>query len=262
MPPSPPHSPDPWVLLEKYRERYDLASEIPELESLRRSIRRRKTRRSVLHRRLRELTIEIEKAEAQLEAVNSEIAGATRAGALLLEEVLDRVRTNQGEAWSPTPVLGFRAWRLHKGLLYGAKVPWTSPVMSAECLHFIGGEDLPHSEGVCGPPPCGVYAVKEIETLCQLGQPASGSWVIGVVAMTGKVIEHELGYRAAHSTVAAVVGKIDHHRFAVDDQTHLSSLFAKPVTTARELGNTETEIPDDYLSKWKEQHATWIWAKS
>jgi hypothetical protein len=168
----------------------------------------------------------------------------------------------KGEGWSPIPVLGFRAWHLMRGSLFGARMIWPRPVMTAECLHLVPGEDLPHSVGRCGPPPCGIYALKEFDMVVE----GLGSWqenhVLGVVAMTGKVIEHELGYRAAHSTVVAVVGRIGHQHFATDDPTHLTSLFADPVATAHELGNTTTAFPDDHLSKWKEQHESWIWARS
>lgn len=140
--------------------------------------------------------------------MNTELVEAQRAGAALLEDVLEKVRIEKGEGWSPVPVIGFRGWRLMNGLLYGAKVVWQRPEMSADCLHLVAGEDLPHSAGKCGPPPCGIYAVKELAVLKRELGPWGSSSLFGVVAMTGKVIEHDLGYRAAKSKVVAITGRI------------------------------------------------------
>lgn len=252
---------DGWSVLEKYRERYNLDGEIPGLVSLKRSIDRRRQRRAALNRRLNDLTRQVAEAESQLKAVNSEIHGAQRAGALLLNDVIDRVRQEKGEGWSPAPVFGFRAWHLFNGLLYGAKVMWQIPEMTAECLHHVPGEDLPHSVGRCGPPPCGVYAVKDLNVLKrELGIDSSS--ILGVVAMTGKVIEHELGYRAAKSTVVAITGRIGGHRFATDRPGEIADLFANPVGAAARLETVGVKVSDRYLIEWKEENDIWTWEKS
>lgn len=256
---TPPH--DGWAVLEKYRERYNLDGEIPGLVSLKKSIDRRRQRRAALNRRLGDLTRQVAEAESQLRAVNSEIHGAQQAGALLLRDVLDKVRREKGEGWSPAPVLGFRAWHLYKGLLYGAKLMWQTPEMEAECLHHVAGEDLPHSVGRCGPPPCGVYAVKDLDVLHRELGTDSGS-ILGVVAMTGKVIEHELGYRAAKSTVVAITGRVGGHRFATDQPDEIADLFANPVGAAARSPAVRVQDADRYLLEWKEENDIWTWEKS
>ncbi|HEY5890982.1 MAG TPA: hypothetical protein VIW94_09815 [Acidimicrobiia bacterium] len=256
---TPPHK--GWSVLEKYRERYNLDAEIPGLVSLKRSIDRRLQRRAALNRRLGDLARQVAEAESQLKAVNSEILGARQAGVLLLNDVIDRVRQDKGEGWSPTPVFGFRAWHFHNGMLYGAKLMWQRPEMTAECLHHIPGEDLPHSAGRCGPPPCGVYAVKDLDILHrELGTNSRS--ILGVVAMTGKVIEHELGYRAANSTVVAIAGRIGEHRFALDRSDEIEALFANPVGEAGRREAAAIKDPDRYLIEWKEENDIWTWEKS
>lgn len=254
--------PEMWSLLEKYQERYSLSSEVPELASLRRSLYRRRARRAALNRRIRDLKAQVEEAEAQLKAVNTELLGAQKAGAALLEDVLERVRIEKGEGWSPVPVLGFRAWRLMNGLLYGAKVVWQKPEMSADCLHRVSGEDLPHSVGKCGPPSCGIYAVKDLQRLKRELGPWGSSYVLGVVAMTGKVIEHEHGYRAARGTVVAITGKLEGNRFATDDPIEIAELFARTPGAAARSSDASVADTEHFLAKWKEKNEVWIWEKS
>jgi hypothetical protein len=90
-----------------------------------------------LRRRLVALKNEVEEAESQVAAIEKEVAGAREAGSLLLTEILDQVREREGEAWSPTPVLGYRAWRIVEERVFGAKVPWNRPTMTASCLNLV-----------------------------------------------------------------------------------------------------------------------------
>lgn len=97
----------------------------------------------------------------------------------------------------PEPVLGWRAWRLARrdgGLRLIALTredAWPAGrAMRARC-------DLP-SHGVapgleCS---CGLYAAHAPEALAQAGIGAHNAAVVGRVAMWGRVIEHELGFRS------------------------------------------------------------------
>jgi hypothetical protein len=122
--------------------------------------------------------------------------------------------------WSPTAVLGFRAWRMMKTGMNGAVKRWRTPIYAAGCVTGTverTDAEVPHTDGECANPPCGVYAVKEPSEITAKLTPIWNA--MGMVALSGKVVEHEIGYRAAHGTVVAIVvhkhGKL--HRFENED---------------------------------------------
>ena len=116
---------------------------------------------------------------------------------------------------TPSPVLGYRMWAIRSGLLTGVVEPWLTPSLQARCAAGRGESGLPHSDGRCGRLGCGIYAGKDIGRLISrppgLGGPgrpsarSDPSLAIGLVQLSGKVIEHDLGYRAERATVVAVV---------------------------------------------------------
>jgi hypothetical protein len=257
---------DPWADLETYRQRYEIDDQLDRVLSLQRTMGRRKGRAASLYNRLADLESQVADARAELKAVESEIEGSRVVGALLVDEILDRVRIEQGEGWSPAPILGFRIWSVHKGRLHGAKIPWTSPALTSRCLNRVPGEDMPHSTLRCGPPACGIYATKTLDTLrSQLLSPGHRDGIaIGLVAMTGKVIEHELGYRAASVETVALTLSLSGRVFATADPAGIDALFADPVGTLDAAGTdaADTVDPDRFLETWKEERETWTWEKS
>lgn len=131
--------------------------------------------------------------------------------------------------WSPTPILGFRAWALGKRL-EGARRAWTTPTYEAGCV--TQGEErfdemVPHTDGSCGKPPCGIYATKAPEPL--LHEFKGHRMVYGVVAMSGRVVEHDYGYRARRATAVFMV--VDHggRLIKVEGREDLVKLFEDPV---------------------------------
>jgi hypothetical protein len=255
---------DPWADLETYRQRYEIDDQLDRVLSLQRSMSRRKGRAASLHHRLDDLESQIAAARAELKAVESEIEGSRVVGALLVDEVLDRVRAEQGEGWSPAPVLGFRVWTVHKRRLHGAKLPWTSPTLTSRCLNRVPGEDMPHSTLRCGPPACGIYATKTLESL-QSQMPGHREGIAtGVVAMTGKVIEHELGYRAARVEAVALTFRLSGRVIATADPAGIDALFADPIGTLDAVGTNAEDATgrDRFLETWKEEHEKWTLEKS
>jgi hypothetical protein len=143
-----------------------------------------------------------------------------------------RPRVSPPEYWSPRPVLAFRLWEM-RGRLHGAFQAWDRPFRVARCVSGRTERDdgeVPHTDGRCGHPPCGVYAYKEPEQLvATFGLPeGSRRNVYGLVAMAGKVVEHERGYRGQRVEVvaAAVVGRGLLVR--VEGVERLQDLFAAP----------------------------------
>ena len=153
------------------------------------------------------------------------------------------------EFWTPGLILGFRMWEL-RGRLYGAWLPWDRPEFEARCLSRRGGKadlDVPHTDGRCGHPPCGLYCFKEPEQLlAAFGMPTgSGRFVLGLVALSGKVVEHEYGYRAqkARAVAAVVVGRGQVVR--VEGDARLRSLFTAPDATVADLVAADPAVAED-----------------
>jgi hypothetical protein len=252
---------DPWEQLETYRERYDIEDQLGRLTSLERSITRRHARARALRRRQDELESQLETTRKELTAVESEIARSDLTGRLLVEEVLSRVKEEMGEVWSPTPILGYRLWAIDETGLRGAKVRWQRPRLGTRCLNRVPGEDVPHSTGKCGPPPCGIYVTKRLDVLRrELRVDDEPGYAVGVVAMTGKVIEHELGYRAASAEVLAIVARGESSTVATDEPARIERLFNDPKGELdAHRGAHLRGGADRFLEQWKERRETWTW---
>ncbi|MBM3696439.1 MAG: hypothetical protein FJW79_10985 [Actinobacteria bacterium] len=130
-----------------------------------------------------------------------------------------------------TPVLAFRAWEIAGGRLRGVRVAWPVPTVEARCLDpgrwtFTGAADVPHTDGSCGPPPCGIRAAKTAAGALE-AVVGREPLALGIVALAGKVVEHERGYRAAAATAVGmlVVSRGEAMRF---DGFEVDELFAAP----------------------------------
>ena len=108
-----------------------------------------------------------------------------------------------------TPVLAYRAWGIAQNRLRGVRVAWPVPTVEARCLDYgrrsgADAADVPHTDGSCGPPPCGIYATRTAAAAVEAIEH-DGPLALGVVALSGKVVEHEHGYRAAVASALALV---------------------------------------------------------
>lgn len=253
--------PDPWEQLAIYQERYDIDDQLGRVTSLQRSLDRRRARAHALRRREAELEAQLGKTRHELTAIEGEVSGSNRTAKLLVEDILSRVKSSMGEVWSPTPILGFRLWAIDDAGLHGAKVRWAGPELSSHCLNRVPGEDIPHSMRRCGPPSCGIYAAKRLDVLRkELGIGDEPGFAVGVVALTGKVIEHEHGYRGANAQVRAIVARKDESILATDDPEQIGALFTEPRGTLAASPNAS--VPggtDQYLEDWKEREEKWTW---
>lgn len=153
------------------------------------------------------------------------------------------------EFWSPRPVLAFRMWEV-RGRLQGAWRAWDRPFREARCVAGRTERDdgaVPHTDGRCGEPPCGIYAFKEpAQLLAAFGLPeGSRRSVYGLVALSGKVVEHERGYRGQRARVvaAAVVGRGLMVR--VEGPERLQSLFSAPEDAVAGLAATDAGVVEE-----------------
>jgi len=134
--------------------------------------------------------------------------------------------------WSPTPVLGFRLWYVFSSRLQGLRQAWPRPELEARCE--LRGPGAPHVEDGCR---CGIYALKAPEGLIGPGgvrlRPGAGI-AYGLVALSGAVVEHERGYRAARAEATAMV--VVHRGGAVggDDRWWIKRLFQRPACALKE----------------------------
>lgn len=235
-----------WELLDIYRDRYPIEHLLGEVDSLKRSIERRRLKRGSIRRRVEELEKMLADARTELDAVMAEIQGSLSVGSLLIDEILDKVREDNAERWSPTPIRGFRVWRVQPEAVWGSQVAWHQPILTSKCLRSVPGEDVPHSVTRCGPPACGIYAVKSLEMFppdvasCQFRDMA-----VGVVALTGKVIEHDLGYRAARAKAVAVAVHFEGKRLAIRRENELRALFRNPAETVARLKAKSDSSPEE-----------------
>jgi hypothetical protein len=101
--------------------------------------------------------------------------------------------------------------------------------MTAICLTGGGDVEIPHSDGRCGRLGCGVYAAKSVGPLYRDFDVRSiKDMALGLVAMPGKVVEHDDGYRAAEATVIALAAALRGHMALTNDPAHIDGIFGHP----------------------------------
>ena len=248
-------------LLALYRDRYDIEDMIEPFERLEEAQCRRERKLAVLRRRAGQLASELSEVTDRIGALEKEINGTEVAREALAAEIVEETRLRFTETWSPIPVLGYRTWVIHQNRLRGVKVPWPTPEMVASCLTRIPGEDVPHAERRCGIPACGIYATKTLQPFSGTAYGLAGrELALGVVAMTGKVIEHDVGYRAARARAVAVVARLDRTWFATADEDAVAELFTDPRKAATRLEPADVDTrrqAESLLIEMKEKAESW-----
>ena len=219
-------------VLDNLKLRYGQSVGSPELDRLQLKQKRSELRARAIQTQIRELTDELTR-------LNGEQHRMEALRRLLVDDLADRIRRRHKEAWSPTPIVGYRVWGISQtGDMIGATGHhWATPSMTAECVRSRADDDLPHTDVRCSTLGygCGVYAAKSQNLLESL--PAYSAWAIGVVALTGKVVEHERGYRAAAAVATAIVATTPDHHLATSEPDLLERLFRHPLQTLATEGS-------------------------
>ena len=205
-------------------------------------------------RRLDRLVEEEARIRSEIASMASEIKRIEKWVEFCFEDAIERAKRENSEGWSPRPVLGFRLWWIDGGALNGVKAPWLKRKMTAICLTSGGDVEIPHSDERCGRLGCGVYAAKTITPLYRdFDVRTVKNLALGLVELTGKVVEHDTGYRAAEATVVALAAALQGHMLLTADPAHIDGVFEDPdlikaaVVVADEeqrLGEMETYIND------------------
>lgn len=160
------------------------------------------------------------------------------------------------ETWSPEAVVGWRTWSLDSsGLLIGGYgATWASAEVEAVCVRGpyaryrtpLDDRDGEWPELHLAPDPrcwCGIYAWRRKEDLLGpfvgLGAPVA---VVGEVELSGRVIEHEFGYRAQRARITRLwapaprevemvdvttFGSGTRHFLSVGGTAHISPVYAE-----------------------------------
>lgn len=205
--------------------------------------------------RIRIIDEQMAELAAERRRLVTEVAGYQKALRLARSHEIDQLRKEHAEAWSPFPIRGYRLWHLRDGRLHGAaRTLWEEPQLTAVCGRGAGRDEVPHSDGRCGVPACGIYAAKHPDLLVR---NVAGSWqgAVGLVELTGKVVEHAGGYRALHASVVALAVVAAGRWLATDDVAVIAVAFHDPIhALARwgELGRCGRELQTnlvDYLMK-------------
>lgn len=182
--------------------------------------------------RLRLLSEQLADIEKELRWLESEIESFDKGRELLLVGAINDLQRRYKEARSPDPISGFRLWDVRSDGLYGVKAKWNCAQMVARCLTTDTTDEVPHTDGRCGKPPCGVYATKDVGDLIadlQIEAPNRSTIAIGLVAMSGKVVEHQRGYRAAITDVLALaITEAEKVPLLTHDSDRIRECFSNP----------------------------------
>ena len=146
-----------------------------------------------------------------------------------------------------TEVFAYRAWGIAQNRLRGVCVAWPVPTVMARCLDYgrragADSTDVPHTDGSCGPPPCGIYATKTAAAALDAIEH-DGPLALGVVALSGKVVEHEHGYRAAAATAVGML-VVSHGEAMRFDGMEVDELFVVPDPTIAAARPRAVRLPD------------------
>ncbi len=214
--------------LDLLRLRYRGVSIPPELDRLELAMGRRQVKADHLRGQVASLLDEVSRIEA-------EIAGCRKGYEALLADTVERIKRDQREGWSPFPVLGFRLWGWRDGALHGAWQPWKTTSKTATCGR--GDTEVPHSDGRCGRLGCGIYATKDLSALLEEHTgPNDHGYLAGMVELTGKVVEHENGYRAARAEVVAGVLVGADRILSTTEPVELDEVFRRPGDSMEQWG--------------------------
>jgi hypothetical protein len=142
--------------------------------------------------RIRHLQTQLAEIREKLCWLESELTGFDKGKELVLMEAIEELRSLHREAWSPFPVFGCRMWAIDADGFHDMRLKYSSPTMHAQCLTTGENDNVPHTDGRYGQPPCGIYATKSVEDLLSEGLPRGGA-AVGMVEISGKVVEHVRG---------------------------------------------------------------------
>lgn len=251
----------------------------PRIAELRREIRRYQDRYGELsgmvdvskangamasrERRLERLREEAERIRAQIDSMTAEMRRIEKWLEFCLEDAIARAKQEHAEGWSPRPVYGYRVWGVDDDELHGVKMPWASRTLVATCLSRGDEGEIPHSDGRCGRLGCGVYASKTVDPLYkEFNVSGMRDFALGLVALTGKVVEHDAGYRAAEATVVALGATLKGRLLLTVDPNEIDAVFADPsvISSGSPVESADQKLVEmeTFVTREARRAAQWI----
>jgi hypothetical protein len=218
-------------------------------------------------RRYNCLVEEAERLARQVRSAQDEVDRLEAWIEFCLADVVSRAKRDHAEGWSPTAVMGYRLWAVTPDGLNGVRMTWPGRTLVATCRRRGDDGEVPHADGGCGRLGCGVYAAKSLDELLKgFDLEEIGDVALGLVEMTGKVVEHESGYRGAVATAGALAAELDGHVLVTSDPVEIERVFAHPaVITA----GPEVETPrqrlfqmETYIEQRARRNTPWTLATS
>ena len=216
------------VLRDRYeglRNRLQRNDGLTELRRLDTSIDRRV-------RHLEHINQQIERLASERDQIETEVLGCLTGSEALLSDLVGRLEEIDGHDWTPIPITSFTMWRLIDSTMHDGCVPWRTSVAVGTC-HRSTESPAPHATDQCAASGCGIVAMKSAGMLD--GFDHDSMIAIGRLEMSGRVVEHEHGFRAELAEVVALIATDGQRWFRSHDRGQIEELFATPEQTFTRL---------------------------
>lgn len=218
---------------EELRRRLRRSLGVDDIARLDASIGRRRAR-------IHHLNAQIEALEEERSKLEGEVVGCLHGAEALLNDLVDQLESLDGPAWSPTPIVGFTLLHIADGSIDDGDHRWSGAALSPTCPN--GATGLPHAFGPCVDQACGVLAWKTLDRMSEVA--GANLAAIAQVSMTGRVVEHTDGYRAAHGALTALVAFDGGRWFRTRDPGQIEAFATSPASTFATLA---APIPHDAM---------------
>lgn len=219
---------DRYDLLRRRLRRTDGTDDIERLES---SIARRRAR-------IRHLDAQIDALDAERDRLRGEIVGCLHGAEALLVDLIDNLESLDGPCWTPTPIVGYSRFDVVDGALHDGDHRWDGSTLRPACP--AGRVSPPHEHAACRGAACGVLVWKALDRLPDV----SGAELAAIVevSISGRIVEHDLGYRGESGRIAALMAFDGGHWFRTRDTDQIEWFTTSPLEA---FGNLSAPIPDD-----------------
>lgn len=235
----------------------EVGTEVDAARKLEGKAQQRRTRAATFAKQLNEL-------QREVDILEQEATGYERGIEALLGSVIERIENAHGPAWSPWPVFGYRIWSIEKNEWHGAWVRWRSSELTATCRNGRL-EEVPHDNRECGPPSCGIYAVKRLgNLLANYPIEDTSNFAIGLVALSGRVVEHTRAYRALHARVVAIGAVVGRRMILTSDRQRLHEIFTDAGAASLAFPDVTSDADEideriiEFLTEQERVQTTWI----
>lgn len=217
---------------ETLRRRLQRNDGLSEIERLDGSIDRRT-------RRLEHINQQIDRLHEERDRVEAEILGCFTGSEALLTDLVSRMEEIEGTDWTPIPIASFTMWELSGESMDDGAVSWRGRTAVGTCGLSATG-DLPHTTKRCIRSECGIVGYRDLTMLGDV--PSEGLVGVGRLQMSGRVVEHEHGYRAELAEVVALIATDGSRWFRTRDRGQIDDFFTSPEVT---FGRLSAPVPEN-----------------